>query len=98
VNIRAWLAVWGLALVTSAGGCDQARRTRFDCSCNYITDTDVPGSVAVSICAKDATQAIELGGDCATSLGVGLAQGCTCRTEGQPCAREACQQTAALDP
>jgi hypothetical protein len=29
---------------------------------------------------------------------VGLAQGCTCRTEGQPCAREACQQTAALDP
>jgi hypothetical protein len=77
-------------------GCGEAKRARFDCSCSYVTDTDVPGTVDVSICAKDATDARERAGDCATSLGVGLAQDCTCRAEAQPCPPSSCQQTAAL--
>lgn len=87
------------ALFVLAGAlvdCGGAKRARFDCSCGYVTDTDVPGTIDVSVCAKDSSDASELGADCATSLGVGLAQECECRSEGGHCPPLHCQQTAAL--
>jgi hypothetical protein len=83
-------------LLEATLGCRDAKGVRFDCHCSFVTDTDVPGTVDVSVCAKDPAEASERGGDCATSLGVGLGQGCACRTDAQPCPQQACQQTAAL--
>jgi hypothetical protein len=80
---RSFLPV-ALALVGTTGCPSRAPAERFwtPCSCEYVTDFDQPGHLAVEICSE--TRMVEEAAlSCARNLGVGAVTSCSCPTSSQ---------------
>jgi hypothetical protein len=50
----------------------------YDCSCDYLTDTDLTGTERVRVCASDAATAVQVGRGCAVRYSPGSVNRCTC--------------------
>lgn len=53
-------------------------RGLYDCSCDYLTDTDLTGEERVRVCAEDAAEAVQRGRGCAVRHSPGTVSKCTC--------------------
>lgn len=50
----------------------------YDCSCDYLTDTDLTGQERVRVCAADGDEAVQRGRGCAVRHSPGTVSKCTC--------------------
>lgn len=65
------------------------------CACAYVTDTDVPGSLAVEACVAPSDDAPEAARRCALASGVGAVETCACGARSGACAPvAACREAA----
>jgi hypothetical protein len=82
------LAVAALLL----SGCERsAARDAFDCSCSYLTDTDVPGEQSTPVCVERGKRAESTASDCVAGMGVGQVEKCTCTRAERVCSAGACE-------
>lgn len=71
----------------------QAQRGLYDCTCDYLTDTDLSGQERVRVCAADPTVAVKRGSGCAQLHSPGMINRCTCVLFGTvDCAENDCRQ------
>ena len=79
------------ALVASA--CDRgAARDAFDCTCNYLTDTDVPGEQTTPVCVEPGKRPESAASDCVAGMGVGQVEKCSCTRTERVCSAGACER------
>ncbi len=91
---------WVLSVACSLWvACDAGPpRLLHSCRCDYLTDTDVPGQLAVDVCASTQPKAEDDAVECSAAMGVGHAERCVCTASTESCAASLCQQTAARSP
>ncbi|NUO51049.1 MAG: hypothetical protein HOV80_19510 [Polyangiaceae bacterium] len=77
-------------VVLLAAGCESTPREAYDCSCSYLTDTDVPGEQKTSVCVELGKQPESAASECVTGMGVGHVEKCTCTKQDRPCAEKTC--------
>lgn len=85
-----------LALTVTIPACDDAKPSHsYECRCEYVTDTDVPGIQDVRVCVPEGTDPKSAAAECAQGLGVGHVDRCTCPASNEPCTGPTCEQAAA---
>lgn len=82
--IRGWLVV--LLVV----GCESTPREAFDCTCSYLTDTDVPGVERAAVCVERGKQPESAASECVSGMGVGSIEKCSCKKAERLCSGAAC--------
>lgn len=92
---RRWLLACSIGVVAACGPPDQ--KLGYECRCDYVTDTDVPGVQDVRVCAGEKEDPKNVAGECAQGLGVGQVTTCTCPPSKDPCDGPACEQAAAKE-
>ena len=81
------------AIVVLVAGCQPSTpREAFDCSCAYLTDTDVPGQQRASVCVEQGKSAESAASDCVSGMGVGHVEKCTCTKADRACDGPSCSQ------
>ncbi|MBL9024651.1 MAG: hypothetical protein JNL21_20820 [Myxococcales bacterium] len=81
----------GLVLsIGLATGCVNTPREAFDCSCQYLTDTDVPGEQRAAVCVDSGAAPEGAAAECVAGMGVGHVERCTCDKSERVCASERC--------
>lgn len=91
---RAGLTLVGLAFVLCVA-CSKPATQSYECRCEYLTDTDLPGVQDVRVCAAVDEDPKPIAAECATGLGVGQVERCTCPESPEPCGGPKCEQAAA---
>ncbi|NUP10540.1 MAG: hypothetical protein HOW73_31210 [Polyangiaceae bacterium] len=86
-----------LSGILAAVGCSKPATQGYECRCEYLTDTDVPGIQDVRVCAGESEDPKPIAAECAASLGVGQVERCTCPESSEPCGGAKCEQAAARD-
>lgn len=70
-----------------------SERGLYDCSCDYLTDTDLTGQERVRVCADDPQEAKKRASGCAQLHSPGMVQSCSCVLFGKyDCAKNDCRQ------
>lgn len=88
----------GAAAAVCVAACGTPKQKHVQrCDCEYLTDMDVPGTLAIVVCAESESRARELASDCGTALGVGQVTTCSCTPTTEACAGGLCEQAAARD-
>ena len=62
------------------------------CTCDYLTDTDLPGKQAVVVCGASPEASRDIAAACVRDLGVGHVEVCSCERGGEPCRAGLCTQ------
>ncbi len=84
------------ALAVTLAACNDPKPSHsYECRCEYVTDTDVPGIQDVRVCVPEGTDPRSTAAECAQGLGVGHVDRCTCPASTEPCTGPACEQAAA---
>lgn len=79
------------ALILSlAVGCEAHPREAFDCRCQYLTDTDVPGEQATPVCVERGGSPESAASECVSGMGVGHVEKCACQKADRPCGAARC--------
>lgn len=69
-----------------------SERGLYDCTCDYLTDTDLGGQERVRVCAEDPRIAVKRGSGCAQLHSPGMINRCTCVLFGKyDCAENDCR-------
>jgi len=93
-----WLLAVSLAAVAACAACGpRDQKMSYECRCDYVTDTDVPGVQDVRVCAGANEEPKSVASECAQGLGVGQVNGCMCPASKDPCDGPACEQAAAKE-
>lgn len=80
-----------LAVVLLVAGCESPTpREAHDCTCSYLTDTDVPGEQKTSVCVERGKAPESAASECIAGMGVGHVEKCTCTKQGRACAEKTC--------
>ena len=80
-----------LALLLVLGlGCATSPREAFDCSCGYLTDTDVPGEQRAAVCVEVGAAPEGAASECVAGMGVGHVERCACERSTRVCGTELC--------
>lgn len=80
-----------LVVLLLAAGCEtRTPREAYDCTCNYLTDTDVPGEQKTAVCVEQGKQPESAASECVAGMGVGHIEKCTCTKQARPCAEKTC--------
>jgi hypothetical protein len=67
-------------------------RGLYDCTCDYLTDTDLTGEERVRVCADGLDEAVQRGRGCAYRHAPGTVNRCTCVLFGKyDCAENDCR-------
>jgi hypothetical protein len=70
-----------------------SQRGLYDCTCDYLTDTDLSGQERVRVCADDPSIAVKRGSGCAQLHSPGMVNSCSCVLFGTyECAENDCRQ------
>ncbi len=75
------------------GGCerpDGIPPANFECRCSLLTDTDVPVTKDIHVCAKTPERAKLKAPDCARGRTQLSVQQCRCKVVPEPCPSDAC--------
>ncbi len=68
-------------------------RGLYDCTCDYLTDTDLGGEERVRVCADGPQVAVQVGRGCAVRHSPGTVNRCTCVLWSRAdCAEHECRQ------
>lgn len=59
-----------------------SERGLYDCTCDYLTDTDLSGEERVRVCAESPDHARKRGSGCAQLHSPGMINGCSCTLYG----------------
>ncbi|MFO0548894.1 MAG: hypothetical protein U0271_10930 [Polyangiaceae bacterium] len=95
----AWLGAALWLLGASAAACTKSEPRAFECHCSYLMDTDVPGTIDVSVCIEGAVIPETKAAECAQGQGVGHVEKCTCTEDASACApSQPCAQAAKKSP
>lgn len=90
VAVALFAASWLQKREQDAASRDQAEETErtgieaatdhglYDCTCDYLTDTDLGGEERVRVCASDAAAAVQVGRGCAVRFSPGTVNRCMC--------------------
>lgn len=69
-----------------------SERGLYDCTCDYLTDTDLTGLERVRVCADDLDEAVQRGRGCAYRHAPGTVSRCTCVPDRKyDCADDECR-------
>ena len=75
-----------------AVGDGASERGRYDCVCDYLTDTDLAGEELVRVCADGVSEARKRARGCAQAHAPGSVDGCSCILSGQgDCQEDECR-------
>ncbi len=89
------IRVVAVALVIGAAACSDPATTSYECRCDYVTDTDVPGVLDVRVCVGPKDDPAPRAAECAQAQGVGAVSSCKCPQPGEVCSGQVCEQAAA---